>query len=112
ELTDFDPLPDRPNSVAPGKRPMSSIAATLVFEHEKPVMAIGSPGGPRIIAAVAQVLLHMLEEGLDPKAAVALPRLYSADCSANVRWEAGIGSGVRESLSARGHEFEEAPREV
>lgn len=112
ELTDFDPLPNRANSVRPGKRPMSSIAATLVFEHGQPVMAIGSPGGPRIIAAVAQVLLHVLEEGLDPKTAVALPRLYSADCSAGVRWEAGIDAGLRESLGARGHEFEEAPREV
>jgi gamma-glutamyltranspeptidase/glutathione hydrolase len=112
ELCDFDPTPGGPNSPAAGKRPLSSMSPTLVLRDGAPVMALGSPGGPRIIAAVAQVLLHVLEYDLDLETAVALPRVYGPQCSGEVRWDAGLGPHVRGELAALGHEFEPAANEV
>src|SRR5690606_4673263 len=111
-LTDFDPIPGRPNSVAPDKRPLSNMSPTLVFRDDAPVLALGSPSGPRIIAAVAQVLLSVLEDDLDAKVAVALPRLFGDRCARAIRWEPGISTSVRAELTARGHSFAAEPREV
>jgi gamma-glutamyltranspeptidase / glutathione hydrolase len=81
QLTDFSFVPVRDgkpvaNAPAAGKRPMSSMAPTIVFDrHGKFLLAVGSPGGPAIIAYVAQALIAMLDSGLDPAAAVALPHV-------------------------------------
>lgn len=112
ELCDFDPAPGGPNSPAAGKRPLSSMSPTLVLRDGAPVLALGSPGGPRIIAAVAQVLLHVLAYDLDLETAVALPRVYGPRCSGEVRWDPGLGTHVRGELAALGHDFEPAPNEV
>ncbi|WP_434419439.1 gamma-glutamyltransferase [Nannocystis pusilla] len=112
ELTDFDPLPGRPNSPAPDKRPLSSMAPTLVFQGGEPVYVLGSPGGPRIISAVAQVLLDLLEYGLDLEQAIAKPRVYSALCNEKARWESDLPQAVRDELAALGHRFRDEPLEV
>jgi gamma-glutamyltranspeptidase/glutathione hydrolase len=78
QLTDFSFVPVRDgkpvaNAPAPGKRPMSSMAPVIVFDrHGKFLIAVGSPGGPAIIAYVAQSLIGMLDGGLEPAKAVAL----------------------------------------
>ncbi|WAS95603.1 gamma-glutamyltransferase [Nannocystis punicea] len=112
ELTDFSPFPGRPNSVAPDKRPLSSMAPTLVFQGGEPVYVIGSPGGPRIIGAVAQVLLNLLEYGLDREHAIAMPRVYSAVCSEKARWESDLSLTIRDELEELGHRFLDEPAEV
>ncbi|MGE0558182.1 MAG: gamma-glutamyltransferase [Burkholderiales bacterium] len=79
QLTDFNfnPLDDgRPvaNAVAPGKRPRSSMAPTLVFDDGgKLRLIVGSPGGSRIINYVAKTLVAVLDWGMDIQAAIALP---------------------------------------
>jgi gamma-glutamyltranspeptidase/glutathione hydrolase len=65
------------NRVAPGKRPRSSMAPTVVLRDGAPVLAIGSPGGSRIIGYVAQSLIAILDWGMDPQAAVDMPRLVN-----------------------------------
>jgi gamma-glutamyltranspeptidase/glutathione hydrolase len=77
QLTDFDFAPGGPNSVAPRKRPRSSMAPTLVFEGEKVRMALGSPGGSMIINYVAKALVGTLDWGLDVQAAIELPNFGS-----------------------------------
>ncbi|MFY0539295.1 gamma-glutamyltransferase [Nannocystis pusilla] len=101
ELTDFDPLPGRPNSPAPDKRPLSSMAPTLVFQGGEPVYVLGSPGGPRIISAVAQVLLDLLEYGLDLEQAIAKPRIYSALCNEKPAGRATSPDRARRARGAR-----------
>jgi len=70
QLTDFSFVPEqdgRPvaNRIAPGKRPRSSMAPVIVFDaHNRPIAALGSPGGSRIINYVAQTLLLMLHTDL------------------------------------------------
>ncbi|MGA7711626.1 MAG: gamma-glutamyltransferase [Rhizomicrobium sp.] len=79
ELTDFsfDPVRDgKPvaNAPAQGKRPLSAMAPTIVFDAKGHFwIAIGSPGGPAIIPYVAESLVGMIDGGLDPGSAVALP---------------------------------------
>jgi gamma-glutamyltranspeptidase / glutathione hydrolase len=79
ELTDFSFLPERDgkrvaNAAAPGKRPMSAMAPTIVFDRQGRFwIALGSPGGPAIIPYVGETLAAMLDGGLDPGRAVSLP---------------------------------------
>ncbi|SHK28556.1 gamma-glutamyltranspeptidase / glutathione hydrolase [Shimia gijangensis] len=80
ELTDFsfrshrDGVPVA-NAVAPGKRPRSSMAPTIVLRDGKPVLAVGSPGGSRIIPYVAKTIIAHLDWGMDVQQAVSLPHL-------------------------------------
>ena len=82
ELTDFSFAPDRDgapvaNRVEPGKRPRSSMSPTIVFDAEgKPVLALGSAGGPRIIMHVAKTLIGWIDFDLPAEAAIALPNIY------------------------------------
>ncbi|WP_428928703.1 gamma-glutamyltransferase [Marinibacterium sp. SX1] len=78
ELTDFSfrtHADGRPiaNRVEPGKRPRSSMAPTIVMRDGAPVLAIGSPGGSRIIGYVAQAVIGWADWGLDVQQALAMP---------------------------------------
>jgi len=64
------------NAIAPGKRPLSSMAPTLVMRDGKPVMVVGSPGGSRIITINAQTIINMLDFGMQPQEAVDAPRIH------------------------------------
>ncbi len=78
ELTDFsfrthrDGVPIA-NRLEPGKRPRSSMSPTIVMKDGAPVLAIGSPGGSRIIGYVAKSIIAWLDWGLNIQEAVALP---------------------------------------
>jgi gamma-glutamyltranspeptidase/glutathione hydrolase len=79
ELTDFNFAPTQgaapdPNLPAPGKRPRSSMAPTIVLKHGRPFLAVGSPGGASIITTVLQVLVNRLDLGMSLPAAIAAPR--------------------------------------
>ena len=65
------------NRVAPGKRPRSSMAPTIVLKDGKPVLVLGSPGGSRIIGYVAKTIIAHLDWGMDAQAAVSLPHLVN-----------------------------------
>jgi gamma-glutamyltranspeptidase/glutathione hydrolase len=64
------------NRIEPGKRPVSSMTPTHVLREGQAVLALGSPGGGRIISAVAQVLLNRLRFGDDLSLAIARPRIH------------------------------------
>jgi len=82
ELTDFsfasykDGYPIA-NRVEPGKRPRSSMSPTIVMENGKPYMAVGSPGGSRIIGYVAQTLIAHLDWGMGIQDAINMPHLVN-----------------------------------
>ena len=65
------------NRVEPGKRPRSSMAPTIVMRDGAPVLALGSPGGSRIIPYVAKTLIAVLDWGMDVQAAVDMPHLVN-----------------------------------
>ncbi len=64
------------NAIAPGKRPLSSMAPTIVLREGKPVMVVGSPGGSRIITINAQTIMNMLDFRMQPQEAVDAPRIH------------------------------------
>ena len=64
------------NAIAPGKRPLSSMAPTIVLRDGRIAMVLGSPGGSRIITIVLQVALNVIDHGMAPQAAVNAPRIH------------------------------------
>ncbi|MFH9491550.1 gamma-glutamyltransferase [Streptomyces halstedii] len=114
ELTDFsfapaDPAVHDPNLPGPGKRPRSSISPTIVLEHGKPVLALGSPGGATIITTVLQALTGHLDRGLPLVDAIAAPRASQRNAAATEIEPALWNSPLRGRLEALGHVFKENP---
>lgn len=71
----FDPRPGQPNSVGPGKRPLTNMLPLVLRDGDRPVLAAGASGGRRIMAAVAQMVAFVAGFGMDPAAAAHLPRI-------------------------------------
>jgi gamma-glutamyltranspeptidase/glutathione hydrolase len=108
QLTDFslDPvLNGKPvaNAPAPGKRPMSAMSPTIVFDGDGNFrIAVGSPGGPLIIPYTAETLVAMLDGGLAPQTAAALP--HHANPNGPTLLEAGTAiDEFAPALTAMGH---------
>ena len=108
ELTDFsfasheDGVPIA-NRVEPGKRPRSSMAPTIVTKDGAPVLAIGSPGGSRIIGYVATAIIAHLDWGLNVQQAVSLPHMVNRFGTYDL--EAGTSAeGLAEPLTSLGYE--------
>ncbi|MFJ3982357.1 gamma-glutamyltransferase [Streptomyces fungicidicus] len=115
ELTDFsfapaNPAVHDPNLPGPGKRPRSSISPTIVLDrHDRPVVALGSPGGSTIITTVLGTLTGFLDRGLPLADAIAAPRASQRN-TAQTDLEPGLyDSEVRQRLEALGHVFRENP---
>ncbi|HTY51008.1 MAG TPA: gamma-glutamyltransferase [Steroidobacteraceae bacterium] len=64
------------NAIAPGKRPLSSMAPTLVMHDGQVAMVLGSPGGSRIITITLEVLTNLIDFGMQPQEAVDAPRIH------------------------------------
>lgn len=112
ELTDFDAVPGGANEVQPNKRPLSSMTPTIVFDEEdRPVLTVGSPGGPTIITSVLQTIIHAIEYDMELKAAVEEPRIYTNNID-SYRFEEGVPEDVRETLNEMGHSFEGEPQQI
>lgn len=115
ELTDFSFTPANPdvhdpNLPGPGKRPRSSMAPTIVLDkHDRPVVALGSPGGATIITTVLQTLTGFVDRGLPLVDAIAAPRASQRN-AATTELEPGLwNSPLRAELEAIGHSFRENP---
>ncbi|MFG2884196.1 gamma-glutamyltransferase [Streptomyces sp. NPDC048297] len=111
ELTDFsftpaNPAVHDPNLPGPGKRPRSSISPTIVLDrHDKPVVALGSPGGATIITTVLQTLTEFVDRHLPLVDAIAAPRASQRN-AARTELEPGLyDSDLRRQLEAIGHSF-------
>jgi gamma-glutamyltranspeptidase/glutathione hydrolase len=109
ELTDFSFSPSADgravaNRVQPGKRPRSSMSPTLVLDREgRFVMAIGSPGGSRIIGYTAKAIIAVLDWNLSMQAAVALPNFANRNGATDL--EAGTAvESAKAALEALGQE--------
>jgi gamma-glutamyltranspeptidase/glutathione hydrolase len=100
------------NAVAPGKVPVSSMAPTLVFDPQgRLVMAVGAAGGSRIPTAVAQAIVHVVDDGMRLDEALAAPRLHHQYTPDVVEVEPnGIEAATAKQLEARGHALSFAPR--
>jgi gamma-glutamyltranspeptidase/glutathione hydrolase len=91
------------NSMAPGKRPLSSMSPTLVLRDGIPVLTLGAAGGPTIISQVTQVLLRHLALGQPLEQAMAGARIHHQWQPDLLHVEAGVTPEVRAELEKKGH---------
>ena len=100
----FGLLGAQANSVAPGKRPLSSMTPTIVLRDGQPVLTLGAAGGPTIINAVFTTLVGYADLGLSPAAAVAAPRLHHQWRPDELRLETSHDPADIAKLRERGHQ--------
>lgn len=106
-MNSFDPLPGRPRSIAPGKARVTPMAPTIVSRDGRPVFALGSPGSNAIVNAIAQVIVNLVDFGMTPQEAVAVPRIHCEGGA--VMLENRTPAAVAAALAARGHTINPRP---
>ncbi len=97
------------NAIAPGKRPLSSMTPTIVVKEGKLFMTAGAPGGSRISTAVLQVILNVLDFGMNVQDAVDAPRFHHQWQPDTLSLERGISPDTVALLKSRGYEVDYAP---
>ena len=98
----FDPEPGAVASIGPGKRIMSAAAPVLLLRDGKPVAAIGSPGGRRVMSAIYQVIVNLVDFGLDMQAAISAPRVHAEGRPTEISTR--FPADVIDALEGMGHE--------
>ena len=101
----FDPEPGSVTSIGPGKRTMSAASQIVMLKDGKPFAAFGSPGGRRVISAVYQIAVNLIDYGLSIQPAISAPRIHSEGRASEVSTR--IPEEVRNALRALGHEVVE-----
>lgn len=100
-LGDFSNKAGTFNSIEPKKRPVSSIAPTLVLKEGKPFLSIGTPGGSRIIGALAQIIINIIDFNMGIDDAIEAPRIHTFKGVLHV--EGRIENQVINELKDLGH---------
>jgi gamma-glutamyltranspeptidase/glutathione hydrolase len=98
------------NSIAPGKRPLSSMTPTIALRDGRLFMVTGSPGGPRIITTTLLTLVAVIDYGMDVGEAVAAPRFHHQWDPDTLFVEPATPADVVEGLRQRGHRVEVSTR--
>lgn len=110
EMDDFAQNPDSVNAPEPGKRPLSSMSPTIVIDPEgRPFMTLGSAGAMRIITAVTQIIMNVVDFGMTMDAAIEQPRIFNSASNGKagkLMIEAGISEETVKELQALGHEVD------
>lgn len=117
EMDDFSIYPGLPNafglvgaennSIAPGKRPLSSMSPTIVLDSAgKPVMTVGAAGGPKIISQVVLTIVRVVDFGHPLTEAVGNPRFHHQWRPNVITFEKGLDEAIVEALRQRGHQVE------
>jgi gamma-glutamyltranspeptidase/glutathione hydrolase len=120
EMDDFTSKPGVPNAygllqsennaIAPRKRPLSAMTPTIVLKDGKVWFAIGSPGGPTIINTVLQVIVNVVDFGMNIQQAIDAPRFHHQWMPDRIQFEPmGINKDTRAALEKMGHSFAEKP---
>ena len=95
------------NALQPKKRPLSSMAPTIILQGERPAIVVGGAGGPRIISATLQTILNLVDFQMPVKQAVGSPRIHHQWMPDNLIVEADIPAEAKRSLERRGHSVRE-----
>lgn len=113
EMDDFSAKPGSPNgfgllggeanSIAPGKRPLSSMTPVLLFKDGQPFVTTGSPGGSTIITVVLQTVLNVMEFDMNAATATARPRIHHQWFPDRLAIEPGVTVDTLRKLSDMGH---------
>jgi gamma-glutamyltranspeptidase/glutathione hydrolase len=116
EMDDFASKPGTPNmfglvqgeanAIQPGKRPLSSMTPTMVVKDGKLFMTAGAPGGSRISTAVLQVILNVIDFGMNVQDAIDAPRVHHQWLPDRLSLERGISPDTVALLKARGYDVD------
>lgn len=116
EMDDFAAKPGVPNmfglvqgeanSVGPHKRPLSSMTPTIILKDGKVFMVVGAPGGSRIITGVLQVILNVIDFGMNAQEAIDAPRFHHQWRPDRLSLEKGISPDTIALLKQRGHDID------
>jgi gamma-glutamyltranspeptidase / glutathione hydrolase len=119
EMDDFASKPGSPNmfglvqgevnAIQPGKRPLSSMTPTIVLKDGKLFMTVGAPGGSRISTAVLQVILNVVDFGMNVQEAIDAPRFHHQWQPDKLSLERGISPDTVALLKSRGYQVDYAP---
>jgi gamma-glutamyltranspeptidase/glutathione hydrolase len=122
EMDDFASKPGQPNlfglvqgeanAIGPGRRPVSSMVPTIILRDGKLFMTAGAPGGSRIPTAVLQVILNVLDFGMNVQDAVDAPRFHHQWLPDRLSLEPGISPDTVALLKARGYDVDYLPGAV
>jgi len=116
EMDDFSAKPGSPNgyglvggvanAIEPGKRPLSSMTPTIVFDNTgAPILATGSPGGSTIITIVMQMVLNHIDFEMNVAEATAAPRIHHQWLPDLVFYESGVSADTLQLLREMGHQL-------
>jgi gamma-glutamyltranspeptidase/glutathione hydrolase len=94
------------NAIAPGKRPLSAMTPTIVLKDGKPFLVLGSPGGPRIITIVANILIGVVDFSLDIQEAVNAPRFHHQWLPDEILVEDRLSPDTMNALRSKGHKLD------
>jgi gamma-glutamyltranspeptidase/glutathione hydrolase len=113
EMDDFSAKPGVPNAfgliggdanaVESGKRPLSSMSPTIVLKEGKPYIVTGSPGGSRIITTTLQVIVNVIDHGMNIAEATAAVRIHDQWLPEEIRIEEGLSPDTIRLLEGMGH---------
>ncbi len=116
EMDDFSAKPGAPNAdgliqgaanaIGPGKRPLSSMTPTIVVHDGKTVMVLGSPGSSKIITTVANVLMGVVDYGMNIQEAVNAPRFHNQWLPDELLVEKWFSPDTLRALRAVGHHIQ------
>jgi gamma-glutamyltranspeptidase/glutathione hydrolase len=119
EMDDFTSKPGAPNlfgliqgeanAIAPHKRPLSAMTPTIVTRGGKLFLVLGAPGGPRIITAVLETFLNVVDFGMNIQDAVNAPRFHHQWMPDKLYLEEAIAPDVAADLQRRGYQIEYSP---
>jgi gamma-glutamyltranspeptidase/glutathione hydrolase len=113
EMDDFSAKPGVPNAygliggaankIEPGKRMLSSMSPTVVRKDGRNFLVTGSPGGSRIITTTLQVIMNVIDHGMNIQSAVSVPRIHHQWLPDQIRVEQGISADTVKLLESKGH---------
>jgi gamma-glutamyltranspeptidase/glutathione hydrolase len=105
----FDLLPESPNVIAPHKRIEMCISPCQIWRDENLFALIGTPGSHGIMQTTPQMILNLIENGMNIQAAIEAPRVRLEEPGTHVGIESRVPAEVRDALAARGHDVRALP---
>ena len=94
------------NAIGPGKRPLSSMTPTIVLKDGRPFLVLGSPGGSRIITIVANILIGVIDFGLEIQEAVNAPRIHHQWLPDQISVDDRLSPDTMNLLRSKGHKLD------
>ena len=117
QMDDFAAKPGTPNkfglvqgaknAIAPGKRPLSSMTPTIILKNDRPFLVLGAPGGSTITTAVLQVIVNIIDFGMNVQDAIDFPRIHHQWKPDRLDYESGVSPDTIMLLKGMGHQAEE-----